>query len=86
VSLSKLVCILVGTTDSYCDLGQTFLSEYCGCGTEPGSQPTLLDDSNWYRLCTQDEAVPSPDKMIGIVGFPFQTCGQLAKATETLYE
>lgn len=46
----------------------------------------MINDPDWCRLCTQGKAVLFPDKIINIVGFLLQTCGQLAKATKMLYE
>jgi hypothetical protein len=74
-------------TDSYCSGSQMILGEYCGCGVEPGSQP-FVAENDWgiCYLCYDGQPSPFPNKTIDIVGFPFETCGQLEQATETLFE
>lgn len=74
------------STDGYCSGSQLLLSDYCGCGAKPGSQPIVLEDSQRCTLCPLGETVPLSNKTVEIVGFPFQTCGQLAKAAQTLFE
>lgn len=72
--------------DSYCEGSQQILSEYCGCGAEPGSQPPEREESGRCSFCPRGEVTPFPNKTIDIAGFPFQTCGQLDVATVTLFE
>lgn len=73
-------------TDDYCTGSQLILSEYCGCGITPGSQPVALPEDKKCTLCLHGELVPMANKTIDIVGFPIETCGELEKAAYTLFE
>lgn len=66
--------------EAICFVSQSFISDYCGCqapGTSVHAQPPC-------SLCPDGELPRSPDRLISMPDFPFQTCRQLEEALSLL--
>lgn len=75
----------MNATDTYCSNAQLMVADYCGCGSEPGSQPPSVEEASKCYLCHNQEDVAFPEKKIDIIGFPVETCGELAEASKNLF-
>lgn len=79
----------VTTTSDDCIVGQEFLSGYCGCGTDDGTDSSSNGDAAnpaSCSICPLGETVPDPARNITVPGFPFENCGQLQEATSFMMQ
>ncbi len=77
----------VNASSGRCSSSQSFLGEYCGCGSallNTSVAPTT--PTSMCTLCPSGESVPLPEKDLNIPSLPIKTCKNLALAVNTLYE